>query len=577
MSETIINLIDNEIKKLEQTLANKKAIISKEELTKLLSQLNDFSSFDLSALTNLNIDKETSKKLEFYQFVLLSGEELTESQLQSINDLKATIQSKLKELEQSSETSKIAVYKELKSKITNLSQGSYLSTDDIKLLKNLLIAANINMDSKIEIMTYLSIASLTNLSQLKSNTTSNSSDEIIELPISNLDYSTVKELFSKYHYTFDEMTSEAQKKILTHASMTNLESIFQVLSQNGIRLDELYAQSEKLANLFTMALPSTIQSVINDMKENISQGNAKDSLSEIFKDYLQNEVIFIIGYKKYSSTLFPAGSNPNGNYVPGAYHNYRENRKLFLKLGLKDINKAVSKAGSIFVTNHQKIKKMVEIFDFYQIPRECYINSLTALISSFDSLNKIDRFIELGLFDYIRHNLSLLHTKRYTHSIFYKLTKAKQEGIDFAEFLTYRGLSAQITNEKITYLGIDKNNGPALTGEYNPSADNEEYATYEKIIAESENSGPLVLVWSNPFIKKLETLKKDEVTYDFNGIIISRFKVLRLFETLLLNNSANTLESLVFVITKYSILTKEQFETIKNCIYKLYDYKGVKR
>lgn len=62
----------------------------------------------------------------------------------------------------------------------------------------------------------------------------------------------------------------------------------------------------------------------------------------------------------------------------------------------------------------------------------------------------------------------------------------------------------------------------------------------------------------------------DDLRYNFNGVIISRYKVLRIYETLIKNHMAGTLGAIKYAICKNSILTEEQYRNIEDCLEKVY-------
>lgn len=82
----------------------------------------------------------------------------------------------------------------------------------------------------------------------------------------------------------------------------------------------------------------------------------------------------------------------------------------------------------------------------------------------------------------------------------------------------------------------------------------------------------------NYFIKKLDQqFKYDDLRYDFNGIIISRYKVLRYYELLIRRSQGDRINSLMYAICKNSILTEEQFRQIEECVRGLFQNRGVAR
>ena len=221
----------------------------------------------------------------------------------------------------------------------------------------------------------------------------------------------------------------------------------------------------------------------------------------------------------------------------------------------------------------RKIKENIANYDFYGIPRDKYAKTITCLKAS-DPLSTMDIFIELGYQDYILNNLSRL-TRRYDDLMFYRIVKAFQNGQlhDDLYFNKDKPLMlGDITNASSKMFGITEENKEKEVGQYKPKF----LAKYNEIVDNTKNNGPLSLVLEDKLIKKLEVYKEDELKYNFNGIIISRLKVLRIYETLLKNLLGGTVNSIKYSIYKYSILTKEQYQMIEACLDRVYnETKGV--
>lgn len=180
----------------------------------------------------------------------------------------------------------------------------------------------------------------------------------------------------------------------------------------------------------------------------------------------------------------------------------------------------------------------------------------------------MDSFIELGYFDYLVNNFSRVG-KLPDNATFYKIKRAQQMGISHNELFS-RGkcFNGNIVDDKVSAYGIDEKNGPVEVGQYYFEAKRPDLAVYDDFVAENDNAGPLVLVWTNFFIKKLESFvdPSNPYIYDFDGIYISRFKVLRYYETLIKNRQAGTVSSLLYAVCKNSILTKAEFDILEKCI-----------
>lgn len=74
-------------------------------------------------------------------------------------------------------------------------------------------------------------------------------------------------------------------------------------------------------------------------------------------------------------------------------------------------------------------------------------------------------------------------------------------------------------------------------------------------------------VFNDDKVKRLELYKSDtnDYEYNFNGVIISRLKVLRYYDTLRKNGKTGD-DSLLFAATFNSMLDENEFEAVRSCV-----------
>ena len=68
----------------------------------------------------------------------------------------------------------------------------------------------------------------------------------------------------------------------------------------------------------------------------------------------------------------------------------------------------------------------------------------------------------------------------------------------------------------------------------------------------------------------------NSLVYNIEGIIISKVKVFRLYSILKLNKFPETLESMLYIMTRNSFLTQSQFEIVKDKVDNLLKHKEKK-
>ncbi len=214
-------------------------------------------------------------------------------------------------------------------------------------------------------------------------------------------------------------------------------------------------------------------------------------------------------------------------------------------------------------------------FDFYKILPEIYKNTLSSL-KAVDPLSSIDQFIEVGCYEYILSNFSYVN-KRSDDLMFYRIVKAGQMNKDiYSKRRTQKvQFISSISNDKNNEFNLNDSDKVESVGQYIPTFD----SRFDDVVNSNRNAGPIILAYNNYFIKKIEEYKMDDLRYNFNGVIISRYKVLRIYETLIKNHMAGTLGAIKYAICKNSILTEEQYRNIEDCLEKVYgkNLRGVAR
>mgnify|MGYP001017465457 FL=1 len=371
--------------------------------------------------------------------------------------------------------------------------------------------------------------------------------------------------------------------LLNYGRIENIRGILDVLVSNNLRI-YIKGTSHKLAQIFINSNSSIISTVIENIKEDIEKNkiqfnnNLSDCLSieRVFSEYLDTPSIFINGKRKYrrrnGGGHGPGGGNGDTPII-GAFNNYVKNRELLLEKGI-DIILVITKCKTLLGTSYQKVKENFDCFEFYGIPVSVYNRALYSLTAT-DPLSAIDQFIELGCYRYILSNFSYVN-RRPDDLIFYRIVKAGQLGDSiYSERKTQNvEFLGKISNDSKNGYGINRDNKQDVVSQYIPSFN----PMYDKAVNNDRNAGPIILANNNYFINAIEEYKIDDLRYDFNGVIISRFKVLRIYETLIKNHIAGTYNAILYAICKNSILTEEQYRNITACLDRTFgNLKGVAR
>ena len=434
--------------------------------------------------------------------------------------------------------------------------------------------------------------------------------EVIDVVnISNINVEDVQALFSKYGYDIHSIFDDEDiDRIVKYGNLQNMEEILIAIKE--IKLNDDKKQSSKLANIFVLSNGEIVKTVLDnikaDSKANFSSNNY--SLSEIFNSYLDFYPLFIKGNKSFdnSNRKGPGGDGPINESVTGSFGKYLAIRNIIKSEDNDaDINAMIERSGSVFVQcSARSFKKRLEKFKLYGATKDNYFGTLSCFLGN-HSLDIIDVFRELGhdkyLFkggfsttcrrvDNINMTLSLikLYNKRGESIYFREPDGDKRKYYKLKGYISTpksgsKGgmILAGDTRDmldmglivKTSDIAFPKRNGEkgvilSELGRFENYCNRyyeenvTKYDEYDRIISDNENDNITSMSLNNIYIRELDdAYKVSEYLYDIDGVMISRFKVLRVFETLLSNRLGN-LDGLFVAITRNSILTKDELERI---------------
>ena len=434
--------------------------------------------------------------------------------------------------------------------------------------------------------------------------------EVIDVVnISNINVEDVQALFSKYGYDIHSIFDDEDiDRIVKYGNLQNMEEILIAIKE--IKLNDDKKQGSKLANIFVLSNGEIVKTVLDnikaDSKANFSSNNY--SLSEIFNSYLGFYPLFIKGNKSFDKVngKGPGGDGPINESVTGSFGKYLAIRNIIKSEDNDaDINAMIKRSGSVFVQcSAHSFKKRLEKFKLYGATKDNYFGTLSCFLGN-HSLDIIDVFRELGhdkyLFkggfsttcrrvDNINMTLSLikLYNKRGESIYFREPDGDKRKYYKLKGYISTpksgsKGgmILAGDTRDmldmglivKTSDIAFPKRNGEkgvilSELGRFENYCNRyyeenvTKYDEYDRIISDNENDNITSMSLNNIYIRELDdAYKVSEYLYDIDGVMISRFKVLRVFETLLSNRLGN-LDGLFVAITRNSILTKDELERI---------------
>ena len=530
--------------------------LSIEELKKVLPD------FDINIINKLEMYKKLSM-LSYFPLTMEQKDEIVDITNRIINDLNNKKEFLIDNNEDIKDKKNIIeIIGSLIDKINNLYNGkNYLTSFDIDNIALYLKLSDLSIDKQMAIIQDISLKSLELINNIKVN---KEDEEVTLLEETNLSESDVFDLFDKYNYNFDDFKDKDKVQLLRYGNLSTINDILKVFSDNDVSL-YIKGFSSKLVQILLHSNGNIVSSIMSNLKDDCTEN--KYIVNSGKRAYYKSRSG---GKKKIVDDL----SLDDKRYVTGAYDNYIKNRKLFISRGIDPTN-IIKDCPSVFCLSYNKVKENFDSFDFYKIPPEIYNNTLSSL-QAVDPLSSIDQFIEVGCYEYILSNFSYVN-KRSDDLMFYRIVKASQMNKDiYSKRRTQKvQFISSISNDKNNEFNLNDSNKVESVGQYIPTFD----SRFDDVVNSNRNAGPIILAYNNYFIKKVEEYKMDDLRYNFNGVIISRYKVLRIYETLIKNHMAGTLGAIKYAICKNSILTEEQYRNIEDCLEKVYgkNLRGVAR
>lgn len=568
MNSNLLNVLDNIILKKKQEIVNKDNILFQNlnnlelDLEKVISNPELIKDFDLDKLNILIvINNQEYRYLKFLK-------RLSESE---IDKFKLTVANKKEIINYFSNYCKLI---NIKKNNIILNNSDYLELQEelntLNLIKNKLLnsklvnknefifLSNLLKENIVDINEYINI-----LKELSINICSSYEksleEEINLIKITNLDKIDLENLFQEFNLDFNNLKLKEQEKLLLYGSLDNIRNILNVLKDNNITVD-INKYSKKISEILLLSNYKNVSMIINNIKEDL---NNDDQLDKIFLYYLNSPSLFINGLKKYEEVRKIKNKKNNEekvkkeNLISGSFNNYLLNRKYFLELGIDNINKLMKSCSSSFTYSNVKVKSNVEAILSYGIKKEKIFETLSCLSSSMP-LDIIDQFIEADFYDYIINAPSRLCLPLDSPELI-KLINAKKLGFKENEMF---GFANGVRRQKyIKFTNLKDISGFELVKEKRFKVEFD--SIYSDISFEDNIIDKNII--ENDLIKILDNnFKNDELTYKFNEIIISRYKVLRYFN-ILVKNGRDTIQDLKNVLFKNTIITKSEYDVILSC------------
>ncbi len=346
------------------------------------------------------------------------------------------------------------------------------------------------------------------------------------LGVDNLDKHTlVIKLLNKYGYKSN--LTEYEESLLETINISELEEKLEFIK--GINEYEfLYNPLEH--HRITTILLAPLKNIKNIYELAMNSNLSLDSIFGIFyfsKDYKLPDVNTP---KDYYYQLFE-----------GAYETFINNSRLLLAMQC-DLKEAYENSSALFYMPTRKLETNKVTLDTYNIPTSIP-NVLTSCEDDNTSLEtQIDKFIEVGLYDYIKKYPQTLLNK--DKALFHRIYYARKNNLPIKKkylLRTITSINGYSINEENYQDKVETYNNPLFVNNF-----------YQENTEDIDISSILNVLDTN-------YLKEDNV-YMIENTYISRNKVIRLLKRFI--NGNNNMEILLYSILNGVLLDKETFDKI---------------
>lgn len=484
-------------------------------------------------------------------------------------------------------------YSQVKAKLIvikdKISKNKRMTTTEIDILFEVLNRIQ-DKQKVLELLIYAGEMSLNNELEVTEDE-SFEDEEIIENEDLELSKQQIIEVFQKHRLDFYKLQKRDQNSLIKSGDYKKIDELLDIFDKYEINLSSKYGE-ESILNLKSLAITEILLYSNKEVLDNMFKTAVDNKIMIPETDridimlLLKHPARFIQKKRRYHLRGGQKVYDIHAGELVGCSDDFFKNLEYFTSRGIDA--KEFYKISNVPELPHRQILNNQNIFDFYGIDKMNVLKTLSCF-SSTNPADTIDQYIELGYFNYISNNLSLVNFGPEDHRC-YKLAYAlKYTDIPPQKLFTQRGgISLKILEENEEISGLNADNWENKLNRYIPFKDQEELInTYEKAIRKN-NTLDTSLAENSPIIKSLDAMfleedRKPEV-YNFgatmtpNGYVwkinISRNKVLRIYSILMKEGLADDTDSIVYAITRNSILSEEEYNIIENGVKSIKQRRG---
>lgn len=438
---------------------------------------------------------------------------------------------------------------------------------DIFLLNSVFKALDISTEEMTDILKFI----LKYNRQIYDYKTGNCNIKTLTL-LGKTNISELKDIFSRFGFDFESFSVKVKDNIMQFANVSNIENVLRSLKKNGYDVKDEYL-------LMGLIIGSDELTIDRISSLAFARGLLPDEVLKIGSILIKQSCNRVKSSLIHDRFLIFNFIDPN-LYVFGASDDFEKNIKELSKWGIS-VRYVYERVPQVLCSSNIVLTHNLALFQEYGFSLKTKTNKLSSpvisMLMNYTTYQIIDRFIEvhpLGI-QYLRENLSILkQIKRLDDLVFYKLYYSSKNDKDNSAFMlivdsnSYLCMQGKVSGLSSiyydSYASINEDNKYIITKAYTPVYTRDYYALVKNEIDHDIDAR----VFDSPYIQHINKYsdKKEALVYDFDGIRISKLKVLRIFDALLNAGILLDDESFLFAVLFNTIISQEDHEKVKSMI-----------
>lgn len=385
----------------------------------------------------------------------------------------------------------------------------------------------------------------------------------------SLTYESAKSILARYDIRFSDIPGKVQEYLIDNGSEASMVELLDVIKKSPISM--YYSFLDKRLDVLSYILCNSSVETLNRMADVAKRYDL--DLSKYPKNVFgtENHKTRRRRYVRENSStkasrLSVVHSEPNDVERPLS-DTFFKNVDLLVELGIPVVKASEQ---TICLMPNDILKRNISISQLYGIGFVKPSNGkyvLTGLLNNNMDVN-LDRFIELGLYDYAIENKSALTS--YNELSFRRLKYIIDKyGIDS---VVKRSNTIRISSMVRRDNGFDINddNVDLMCPVCDVAMSDDRFLKVENY----SNSGYNLDIFHHPYISQLEEYKSDDgITYNLGGVLISRYKVLRIFNTIISHPrlGINDMEGFIYSVKKNSLFDSNQMNIVDKYVGSMFE------